>query len=255
MEGIMRTRLAALTLGLYLSVFVLGCNSKPADSAASNSSDSAASPAPNSGAASSPSGSAAGAGSSGGSGSAMSNMSSMKSEPKHEEPKVMVVPAGTVLTVRLGQAVGSKISTAGQTFTATLASPVAVEGKTAIPSGATASGTVVDAKPLGRFKGGAVLQLRLTSITVNGTEQSVSTSSLTRTESGKGKRTAIMAGGGAGLGALIGGLAGGGKGAAIGALAGGGAGTGGAAFTGNKDIVLPAESALSFKLEQPLEVK
>ena len=247
----MRTRLAALTLGLYLSVFVLGCNSKPADSTASNSSDSAASPAPNSGAASSPSGSAAGAGSSGGSGSAMSNMSSMK----HEEPKVMVVPAGTVLTVRLGQAVGSKISTAGQTFTATLASPVAVEGKTAIPSGATASGTVVDAKPLGRFKGGAVLQLRLTSITVNGTEQSVSTSSLTRTESGKGKRTAIMAGGGAGLGALIGGLAGGGKGAAIGALAGGGAGTGGAAFTGNKDIVLPAEAALSFKLEQPLQVK
>ena len=113
----------------------------------------------------------------------------------------------------------------------------------------------MDAKPLGRFKGGAVLQLRLTSITVNGTEQSVSTSSLTRTQSGKGKRTAIMAGGGAGLGALIGGLAGGGKGAAIGALAGGGAGTGGAAFTGNKDIVLPAESALSFKLEQPLEVK
>jgi hypothetical protein len=251
----MRTRLVALTLGFYLSFIALGCTSKPADSTASNSSDSAASPAPNSGAASSPSGSAAGAGSSGGSGSAMSNMSSMKSEPKHEEPKVMVVPAGTVLTVRLGQAVGSKISTAGQAFTAALASPVAVEGKTAIPSGATASGTVVDAKPLGRFKGGAVLQLRLTSITVNGTEQSVSTSSLTRTESGKGKRTAIMAGGGAGLGALIGGLAGGGKGAAIGALAGGGAGTGGAAFTGNKDIVLPAESALSFKLEQPLEVK
>ena len=64
-----------------------------------------------------------------------------------------------------------------------------------------------------------------------------------------------MAGGGAGLGALIGGLAGGGKGAAIGALAGGGAGTAGAAFTGNKDIVLPAESALSFKLDQPLTLR
>ena len=156
----MRTRLAALTLGLYLSFVVLGCNSKPADSTASNSSDSSASPAPASATASS----AAGAGS-GASGSAMS---SMKSEPKREAPKALVVPAGTVLTVRLGQSVGSKISSAGQTFTATLASPVAVEGKTAIPAGATASGTVVDAKPLGRFKGGAVLQLRLTSITVNG---------------------------------------------------------------------------------------
>ncbi len=172
----MRTRLAALTLGLYLSFVVLGCNSKPADSTASNSSDSSASPA------SSPSGSAAAPAGSGGSGSAMSGM---KSEPRREEPKAMVVPAGTVLTVRLGQSVGSKISTAGQTFTATLASPVAVEGKTAIPAGATASGTVVDAKPLGRFKGGAVLQLRLTSITVNGTEQSVSTSSLTRTAIGQ----------------------------------------------------------------------
>jgi hypothetical protein len=241
MEGIMRTRLVTLTLGLYLLFIVLGCNSKPADSTASNSSDSTASPAPNSGTADS--------------GSAMSNMSNMKSEAKPEASKRLVVPAGTVLTVRLGQAVGSKISSAGETFTATVASPVAIDGRTAIPAGASATGSVVDAKPLGRFKGGASLQLRLTSITVNGADQAISTSSVVRTEKGKGKRTAIMAGGGAGLGALIGGLAGGGKGAAIGALAGGGAGTGGAAFTGNKDIVLPAESALSFKLEQPLEVK
>jgi len=182
-------------------------------------------------------------------------MSNMKSEAKAMVSKPLIVPAGTVLTVRLGQAVGSKISTAGQTFTATLATPVSVDGKTAIPAGATASGTVVDAKPLGRFKGGASLELRLTSITVNGSDQSISTSAVTRTEKGKGKRTAVLAGGGAGLGALIGGLAGGGKGAAIGALAGAGAGTGGAAFTGNKDVVLPAESALSFKLEQPLQVK
>jgi hypothetical protein len=114
---------------------------------------------------------------------------------------------------------------------------------------------VVDAKPLGRFKGGAALSLKLDSVTLNGTEHPVQTSAVVRSAQGKGKRTAVMAGGGAGLGALIGGLAGGGKGAAIGALAGGGAGTAGAAFTGNKDIILPAESALSFKLDQPLTVK
>ena len=239
----MRVRLTALTLGLYLSFALLGCNkpAAPADSSSSSTSSD-----------NSNSGNMANSQSSGSSGSAMSNtaMSSMK-----PEPKLLVVPAGTILTVRLGQSVGSKISSPGQTFTATLASPVSVDGKTAIPAGVTASGTVVDAKPLGRFKGGASLQLRLTSITVGGSEQSISTSSVVRTATGKGKRTAVLAGGGAALGALIGGLAGGGKGAGIGALAGGGAGAGGAAFTGNKDIVLPAESALSFKLEQPIEVK
>ncbi len=244
----MRIRLTALTLGLYLSFALLGCNKPAAPADSTSSSTSSPSSSDNSSG-----GSTANSSSGGGSGSAMSNtaMSSMKPEA----PKHLVVPAGTVLTVRLGQSVGSKISSPGQTFTATLASPVSVDGKTAIPAGATASGTVVDAKPLGRFKGGASLQLRLTSIAVGGSEQAISTSSVVRTATGKGKRTAVLAGGGAALGALIGGLAGGGKGAGIGALAGGGAGAGGAAFTGNKDIVLPAESALSFKLEQPIEVK
>jgi len=127
--------------------------------------------------------------------------------------------------------------------------------KTAIPAVATVTGNVTDAKPLGRFAGGASLSLQLTSINVNGAERAIQTSAVSQTAKGKGKRTAVMAGGGAALGALIGGLAGGGKGAGIGALAGGGAGTGGAAFTGNKEIVLPAESALTFTLAQPLEIK
>jgi uncharacterized membrane protein len=70
---------------------------------------------------------------------------------------------------------------------------------------------------------------------------------------GKGKRTGAMVGGGAG-GALIGGLAWGGKGALIGGLVGAGAGTGGAAFTGNRDVELPAETGLRFRLVKPLEI-
>ena len=174
---------------------------------------------------------------------------------KRAEAQPVVVPAGTMVTVRLGEAVGSKISSPGQSFSATVASPVEVDGTTVIPQGSDARGTVVDAKPLGRFKGGAVLQIKLTSITVGGKEHSVETSALTRTEKGKGERTAVLAGGGAAAGALIGGLIGGGKGAAIGAVSGGGAGGAGAAFTGNKDVVLPAESAVSFKLESRLELK
>ncbi len=73
-------------------------------------------------------------------------------------------------------------------------------------------------------------------------------------ERGKGKRSTTMIGGGAGLGALIGGLAGGGKGAVIGLLAGGGAGTAGSGFTGNRQIVLPAETLLTFKLQHPVHI-
>jgi len=170
-------------------------------------------------------------------------------------PVTITVPAGKVLTVRLADEVGSKISQPGQSFGGTLAKPVDVNGEVAIPAGARVEGVVVDAKPLGRFAGGALLQLKLESIRVNGQQLPVETATLTQTLKGKGKRTGAMVGGGAGLGALIGGLAGGGKGAAIGAVAGAGAGTAGTAYTGNKEIVLPAESAVSFTLRQPLKFK
>ncbi len=224
-------RLTKLTLALTFSLFMVACSSKPSDTASDNDTKS-----PDSSDTSSKSS------------STMSKMKAAISNP-------MVVPAGTVLTVRLGETLGSKASQSGQAFSGTVATSVDVDGKTAIPSGSTVTGTVVQAAPLGRFKGGAVLSLKLTSVNVDGKEQAIQTAALIRTEKGKGKRTATMIGGGAGLGALIGGLAGGGKGAAIGAVAGAGAGTAGTAYTGNKEIVLPAESAVSFKLQEALEVK
>ena len=169
--------------------------------------------------------------------------------------KPVVIPAGTVITVRLGEAVGSKKSTSGDSFSAEVAQPVEVAGKVVVPSGTPASGHVVEAVPEGRFKGGARLRLALDSITANGTKYEIETGVLSRSLKGKGERTAAMVGGGAGGGALIGALAGGGKGAVIGGLLGAGAGTAGAAYTGNKQIMLPAESALSFRLSQPLTVK
>ena len=168
------------------------------------------------------------------------------------KPQPIVVPAGTALTVRLGQALSSKTSQPGQTFLATVAQPVSVEGRTAIPAGATVSGTVVNAKAKGKFKGEGELTLALTNVTVKGHTYSIQTQTLENTVKGKGKRTAATTGGGAAGGALIGGLAGGGKGAGIGALVGAGAGLMGGAMTGNKQIELPAESALSFQLSAPL---
>jgi hypothetical protein len=188
---------------------------------------------------------------------ASSSPSSSASANKEAAPKPrpIVVPADTSISVVLDEAVGSKISTTGQRFAATVEAPVEIDGRVAIPKGARASGIVKDAKAAGRFKGGAVLELELTSITLGGREHEVQTSARAVTTKGKGKRTAVMVGGGAGGGAAIGAVAGGGKGAAIGALIGAAAGTGGAGLTGNRDITLPAETALTFRLLQPLEIR
>ncbi|MBZ5643496.1 MAG: hypothetical protein LAO19_12105 [Acidobacteriia bacterium] len=169
--------------------------------------------------------------------------------------KPIVVDAGTEITVTADQSVSSKANNAGDRFDASLAAPVVVGEKHVIPSGARASGTVTDAKSAGKFKGNAELTVTLTSITVNGQEYDVKTNTVSRASKGRGKRTAVGAGGGAAVGAIIGAIAGGGKGAAIGAGAGAGAGTAGAAFTGERDVTIPAETKLSFRLKEPLEIK
>src|SRR6267142_716291 len=171
------------------------------------------------------------------------------------EPKPLVVPADTVIAVVLDQTISSKTSKPGDRFSATVESPVETGGKVAIPKGARAEGVVSDAKAAGRFKGGAALNLTLTSVTVNGKDYEIQTSAAMTTSKGKGKRTAVMVGGGAAGGAAIGAVAGGGKGAAIGALIGAAAGTGGAGLTGNRDITLAAETPLDFKLLQPISIR
>lgn len=171
------------------------------------------------------------------------------------QPAPVVIPAGTRIEVRVNQDLGSKISRTGDTFSATVAHPVVVNGQVVIPSGSSAEGLVVAAKPLGRFAGNAELALRLERVRAGGHSFPVMTSSITSVERGKGRRTGILAGGGGALGAIIGGIAGGGKGALIGGLAGAGAGTAGSAFTGNKQIVIPAETLLVFRTDHRITMQ
>jgi hypothetical protein len=169
-------------------------------------------------------------------------------------PPPLVVDAGTQFTVTIDQTVSTKTNSSGDHFAASLAAPVTVDGLVALPKGTTASGTVTTAEQAGRVKGSATLAITLDSLTVNGGTYSIATSTYQQTGKGRGKRTAIGAGGGAAAGGIIGGVAGGGKGAVIGLLAGGAAGTAGTAYTGNRDLSIPAETRVHFKLTQPLSV-
>jgi hypothetical protein len=170
-------------------------------------------------------------------------------------PQAIVLPAGTSIVVRTTNAISSESSKPGQTFEASLAQPVVIGGATVLPAGAAATGKIVQSASAGRVKGEGTLSLALTSLQVKGRAYNVVTDPLTQTAKSRGGRSAKMIGGGAGAGALIGGIAGGGKGAAIGALAGGAAGTAGATMTGKRDVEVPAEAVLSFRLSAPLKLQ
>lgn len=171
-----------------------------------------------------------------------------------ETSKPVTVPDGTVLHVTVDETISSKSSHAGESFAASVSQPVIVDGKTVIPRGARAVGRVVDVKESGRLKGVAQLAVTLTSLEVGGKSYDIETSTFSSAGKNHNKRNLGFIGGGAAGGALIGGLAGGGKGALIGSAVGAGAGTAGAAATGKKDIAIPAETPLSFRLMRPVTV-
>ena len=171
-------------------------------------------------------------------------------------PPPIAVPAGTALAIRIDHTISAKHSRAGEKFTGEIVDPVKDgSGKDVIPKGSPVGGVVVIAHKRGHFKGASTLELRLTSLTLNGQKYPLETRDLREHKKGKGKRTAGLIGGGAGLGMLIGGVASGGTGLVIGGLAGAGAGTAGAGLTGNRDLVIPAESIVHFTLKDELEIQ
>jgi hypothetical protein len=176
--------------------------------------------------------------------------------PTPATPVNVTIPAGTALTIRIDQRIAVKSSRAGDTFTGEIVDPVlAADNSVLVPKGATVGGTVDVSHRRGHFKGRSLLELRLTSLTMNGTQYPLTTGDLARTKKGKGRRSAALIGGGAGLGMLVGGVATGGVGLVVGGLVGGGAGAGVAGLTGNRDIDIPAESIVHFKLAEDLVVQ
>jgi BON domain len=174
--------------------------------------------------------------------------------PPPPPPKKVTIPSGTTLAVRLVDTIDSETSQQGQTFHATLDSPLAVDGEVAIPAGYDVEGHLVEVKSAGKFAGQSAVAMQLDRISAGGKYYSLQTDQYRRQGSSRGKNTAAKVGAGAGIGAIIGAIAGGGKGAAIGAAAGGGLGGGVQAATKGQQIKLPSETVLNFTLQAPLTV-
>ena len=149
----------------------------------------------------------------------------------------------------------SETAKPGDTFRATLNSPVQVDGRVVIPADADVFGRVVDVHAAGRFQGSGLLTIEITKVGFNGRTYPIHTDQWSKQTEGRGKGTAEKVGGGAALGALIGALAGGGRGAGIGAAVGAGAGGVTQAAIKAAQIKLGPESLLTFHLAQPVTVQ
>lgn len=167
---------------------------------------------------------------------------------------IVDIPAGTVLTVRMIDAVDSQVNQLGQTFQASIDEPVVVNGQTVVPRGADVVAKLVDDKQSGKLSGKTELTLALVSLKVNGRSVDVTTEEVRSASESRGSKSGKVIGGTAAVGAIIGAIAGGGKGAAIGAASGAGAGTAVQVLTKGQHVKIPSETRLSFTLRNAARI-
>lgn len=165
-----------------------------------------------------------------------------------------LIPAGTAFRVRTTQLIDVDSSQAGMKFRGALDDPIILNGDVIVPRGADVELVAAKVQQGGKMKGSDLIQLKVDSIVVRGRAVPVVTSLSESKTGGEGKKTTRKILGGAGLGAIIGGIAGGGTGAAIGALAGGAGGTILSA-SGQPHLKIPAETRLEFQLLSDLKIK
>jgi len=176
-----------------------------------------------------------------------------KPEPPKRVPKTVTIPAGTPLSVRIDQRLGTDKNKAGDTFPASLDQPLIVDGMVLAERGARVEGKVVDADPGGRVSGVASMTVQIVKLnTSDGQHVNINTDGFNKQAQSEKKKDAAKVGAAAGIGAAIGAIAGGGKGAGLGAIIGGAAGTGGVMATRGGPAQIPAETRMSFRLSAPV---
>jgi hypothetical protein len=165
---------------------------------------------------------------------------------------IPVIPAGTEVVVRTSEVIDSQNVDLNKEYVAVLDEPLIV-GRQLAPKGAEAVLRVAQVRQAGAVKGRESLTLQLAAVTVEGNRIPVVTEGVKSESGSQGARTAKSAAGGAAVGAILGGIFGGAQGAAQGAAIGAGAGVGAAVVAGQR-IQVPAETRLTFVLQQATSV-
>jgi hypothetical protein len=178
-------------------------------------------------------------------------MAAKSSAMDHE----VTLPAGTLFPVRMIDSIDTDKNQVGDHFSASLDDPVVIDAETVVPKNTIVHGRIIQSKESGKISGAPEMRLELTDFTLNGRQIFLRTGEYEQTGEGRGTRSAEMIGGGAALGAVIGAIAGKGKGVAIGAASGAAAGTAVQVLTKGNQIKIPAETRLSFRLDQPVNVE
>ncbi len=165
------------------------------------------------------------------------------------------VPAGTEIPVRITQTLDSESTQEGSSFSGVVTREVVADGAVVIPAGSGVSGRVSAAHEAGHYKGHSLLTLQLTAVNRHGRSIALSTEDYTVEGKNRGTNSAEKIGGGAAVGAILGGIFGGGKGAAIGGLAGGGGGAAYQGFTRGQQVSIPSETVIRFRLASSVSVR
>ncbi len=175
--------------------------------------------------------------------------------PPPPPPTTAVVPAGTVVEVRLQESLSTKTNQAGESFEMQLDEDLIVDGKLLAPEASRVIGRLTHVKKSGKVEGLAQLEMDLQKIVVGDEEYSLKSNILSYEAEGTVKEDAKKIGIATGVGALIGAIAGGKKGAAIGTAVGAGAGTGTVLATSGEEVEFKIEQLFKFTLERETEMK
>lgn len=167
----------------------------------------------------------------------------------------VILLAGTVLPVRIGETLSAAHNQKGDTFLATLDQPLVIDGFIIAERGARVEGRIVELDPPGRGPGKSRLDIQLVRLsTADGQYINIRTEPFHKeTASDNGKDVAAVAAGAA-IGAAIGGAAGSGKGAGIGAAAGGAAGLASVLLTRGRPLEIPVETRIAFRMAEAVTI-